>query len=41
MDETLARRYMAAGSLFTAVGVDAALLARQCDQLAQRFNVAA
>ena len=41
VDETLARRYMAAGSLFTAVGVDAALLARQCDQLAQRFNVAA
>jgi len=41
VDETLARRYMAAGSLFTAVGVDAALLARQCDQLAQRFNAAA
>lgn len=37
VDETLARRYMAAGSLFTAVGVDAALLARHCDQLAQRF----
>ncbi|MOA65358.1 4-hydroxy-2-oxovalerate aldolase [compost metagenome] len=36
-DETLARRYMAAGSLYTAVGVDAAILARYCDQLAGRF----
>ena len=39
-DEALARRYMAAGSLFTAVGVDAAILARHCDQLAQRFGAA-
>lgn len=37
-DETLARRYMAAGSLYTAVGVDAAILARHCDLLAQRFR---
>lgn len=37
VDEALARRYMAAGSLFTAVGVDAALLVKHCDQLAQRF----
>ena len=40
-DETLARRYMAAGSLYTAVGVDAAILARHCDQLAARFANAA
>lgn len=39
-DEALARRYMAAGSLYTAVGVDAAILARHCDQLAQRFRTA-
>jgi len=38
-DETLARRYMAAGSLFTAVGIDSVILARQCDQLAARFKV--
>lgn len=36
-DETLARRYIEAGSLFTAVGVDAAILVRHCDQLAARF----
>jgi len=36
-DETLARRYIDAGSLFTAVGVDAAILVRYCDQLAERF----
>jgi 4-hydroxy-2-oxoheptanedioate aldolase len=36
-DEALARRYMEAGSLFTAVGVDAAILVRYCDQLAERF----
>lgn len=36
-DETLARRYIEAGSLFTAVGVDAAILVRYCDQLAARF----
>ncbi|MDH1176686.1 aldolase/citrate lyase family protein [Achromobacter mucicolens] len=40
-DETLARRYMAAGSLYTAVGVDAAILARHCDQLAARFAATA
>jgi len=37
-DETLARRYMAAGSLFTAVGIDSLILARHCDQLAARFR---
>jgi len=31
---------MAAGSLYTAVGVDAAILARHCDQLAARFAAA-
>lgn len=36
-DETLARRYIEAGSLFTAVGVDAAILVRGCDHLAARF----
>ena len=37
-DETLARRYIAAGSLFTAIGVDAAILVQHCDQLANRFK---
>lgn len=37
VDETLARRYIAAGSLFTAVGVDAAMLAKVSDQLAAKF----
>jgi len=37
-DESLARRYMELGSLFTAVGVDAAILARQTESLAARFR---
>ncbi|WP_024276692.1 aldolase/citrate lyase family protein [Xanthobacter sp. 126] len=38
-DEALARRYMAAGSVFTAVGVDAALFARSADALAKQYKV--
>lgn len=37
-DEALARRYMAAGCLFTAVGSDAGLLARGSEALAARFT---
>lgn len=37
-DEALARRYMAAGSVFTAVGVDAALFARTADALARQYK---
>lgn len=37
-DEALARRYMAAGSVFTAVGVDAALFARSADALARQYK---
>jgi len=37
-DEALARRYIEAGSLFTAVGVDATILARETDKLAARFK---
>jgi len=37
-DEALARRYIEAGSLFTAVGVDATILARETDELAARFK---
>ncbi|MEP9354939.1 aldolase/citrate lyase family protein [Xanthobacter sp. KR7-65] len=37
-DEALARRYMAAGSLFTAVGVDAGLFARTVDALAKQYK---
>jgi 4-hydroxy-2-oxoheptanedioate aldolase len=37
-DETLARRYMAAGTLFTAVGSDMSLLARTTEALAKRFK---
>lgn len=36
-DAALARRYMAAGSVFTAVGSDAGLLARSSDALAASF----
>ncbi len=39
-DESLARRYLAAGALFTAVGNDVGLLARGADQLAARFRTA-
>ena len=37
-DETLARRYLELGCLFTAVGSDLALLARGADALATRFR---
>ena len=37
-DEALARRYIEAGSLFTAVGVDVSMLAREADKLAARFK---
>lgn len=37
-DEALSRRYMAAGSVFTAVGVDAALFARSADALAKQYK---
>jgi 4-hydroxy-2-oxoheptanedioate aldolase len=37
-DEALARRYIELGSLFTAVGSDIAILAREAEQLASRFK---
>jgi 4-hydroxy-2-oxoheptanedioate aldolase len=37
-NETFAQRCIALGATFTAVGVDAALLAHQSDALAKRFN---
>ncbi len=37
-DETLARRYIELGCLFTAVGADIAILARGAEQLARRFK---
>jgi 4-hydroxy-2-oxoheptanedioate aldolase len=37
-DDALARRYIEAGSLFTAVGVDVGILAREADKLAARFK---
>lgn len=37
-DEGLARRWVAAGSLFTAVGVDTAILARGADRLRAQFG---
>jgi len=37
-DEALARRYIEAGALFTAVGVDVSMLAREADKLAARFK---
>ena len=40
-DEGLARRYLAAGALFTAVGSDVGLLARESDKLAARFRTPA
>jgi 4-hydroxy-2-oxoheptanedioate aldolase len=36
-DPELARRCIDAGSLFTAVGVDAAILARKCEELSRHF----
>ena len=38
MDEASSRRYMEWGTLFTAVGMDAALLAREADKLAKAFK---
>jgi 4-hydroxy-2-oxoheptanedioate aldolase len=40
-DEALARRYIALGSVFTAVGSDQGILARGAEQLAARFRQAA
>ena len=40
-DEALARKYIEAGTLFTAVGSDSGLLAKQSDALARRFKEAA
>lgn len=37
-DEALARRYMEVGTLFTAVGMDVAILARETEKLAARFR---
>ncbi len=37
-DEAQARRYMEVGTLFTAVGMDLAMLARATEQLAARFR---
>ncbi|MGA0560899.1 HpcH/HpaI aldolase family protein [Ancylobacter sp. VNQ12] len=37
-DEALARRYIAAGNIFTAVGSDAGVLARGSEALARRFR---
>lgn len=38
-DETLAKRYIAAGTTFTAVGSDVGLLVRGAEQLAGKFRV--
>ncbi|MBK1842697.1 2-dehydro-3-deoxyglucarate aldolase [Azospirillum sp. YIM B02556] len=37
-DETLARRYMAAGCVYTAVGIDTGLLARTTEAIARKFT---
>jgi len=37
-DEALARRYMAAGCVYTAVGIDTGLLARTSEAIARRFK---
>jgi 4-hydroxy-2-oxoheptanedioate aldolase len=37
-DETLAKRYIEAGALFTAVGSDVGILARETEKLAARFR---
>lgn len=39
-DETLARRYMAAGCVFTAVGLDTGILARGAEALAKKYKTA-
>jgi 4-hydroxy-2-oxoheptanedioate aldolase len=38
MDEASSRRYMEWGTMFTAVGMDAAILAREADKLAKAFK---
>lgn len=38
LDETQARRYIELGALFTAVGMDVAILARETEKLAARFR---
>jgi 4-hydroxy-2-oxoheptanedioate aldolase len=38
-DETLAKRYLALGATFVAVGIDVLLLSRATSALAERFNV--
>jgi 4-hydroxy-2-oxoheptanedioate aldolase len=38
MDEATARRYIEWGTLFTAVGMDAAILAREADKLSKSFK---
>lgn len=40
-DETLARRYMAAGCVFTAVGLDTGVLARGAEALARKYRTPA
>lgn len=37
-DETLARRYMAAGCVYTAVGIDTGLLARTTEAIARKYR---
>lgn len=37
-NEQLAKRYLALGALFVAVGVDTTLLARAAEALAERFG---
>jgi 4-hydroxy-2-oxoheptanedioate aldolase len=37
-DEATARRYIEWGTTFTAVGLDAAILARECEKLASKFR---
>jgi len=37
-DEPMARRYMEWGTTFTAVGLDAMILAREAEKLAQKFR---
>lgn len=39
-DETLARKYMEAGCLFTAVGLDTGILARGAEALARKYKAA-
>nr|AUN35534.1 2,4-dihydroxyhept-2-ene-1,7-dioic acid aldolase [uncultured bacterium] len=40
-DEATARKYMSWGSVFTAVGLDIAILARETEKLAAKFKVSA